>query len=623
MDPMDWLKNEELLRFFHRCKTEMSCMENPHTFLRQLRDHDLVPEDRYKKVICMKSKDNIRKGLYEILDWLERKRSQSVREFWSCVFKDTILNQYPSLKLLRNNLLDGSFHFDKQPEETVETEESDEGEKKALSGGEGGKEKQENSVKKMKRKLRSSDHDEELAGPSSQLTPRKKKSKKICFSSPLKKGEKNSIWSWPIYKIQLPVTCGDQVGTLKRDRLAKGERCIVVGKQWFTPSEFERFAGKTRSRNWKMSIRCQDTPLGKLIEEGHLKAVKYKGGCKKAKKPLFPSGHATAVSDEDEDEEEEEGRELNEEDRFSSSSEESSTAVAGEEVKEPTEQQPEVSREDGRKVFRVTCRAAAGTLHAKRFSSGTCGKSIRTETNWMTPVEFLKVASCPTDASWKKEIQCEGGPLSVLIEANILRIHSLLCNCLLCKPDGTDLENWKNDDECCVCRREDEDDLVVCDHCPRSFHQKCHLPHVEDVILGDKRLWMCTFCIFRTNREYFYWEELEREAAMSRQISQRMLQCQYLFLCLCTADEEQIFAMNPLYLNDYSSVIKTPMWLGHIADQLQNQLYWTVGEFVNDVQLIFSNCALYNRNNAEFFASGNRLKELFDREFKSVFNINE
>ncbi|TNN23004.1 hypothetical protein EYF80_066880 [Liparis tanakae] len=43
--------------------------------------------------------------------------------------------------------LASSLHFDKQPEETVETEESDEGKRKALSGGEEGEEKQENSVK--------------------------------------------------------------------------------------------------------------------------------------------------------------------------------------------------------------------------------------------------------------------------------------------------------------------------------------------------------------------------------------------------------------------------------------------------------------------------------------------
>ncbi|XP_068575028.1 nuclear body protein SP140-like protein isoform X1 [Cebidichthys violaceus] len=619
MEPMDWLENEELLRFFHRKKTEMSCMENPHTFLSQLRDHDLVPEERYKKVSRMKSKDNIRKGLYDILDWLESEQPKSIREFWSCVFEETILNQYPTLRLLRNSLMDGSFHFDKQLPERAETEEEDEEEE----------EKQENSVKK-KRKLRSRSvcvDEEEPAGPSAQLTPRKR-SKKICFSSPLKKGEENNIWSWPIYKLQLPVTCGHQEGTLNRDRLAKGEKCIVVRKQWFTPNEFERLAGRKRCKNWKLSIRCMNTTLGQLIKEGHLTAAKYKGGCKKAKKSLFPSDHSTTDEEEDRvlDEEDrvldEVDRVLDEEDKVSSSSKESSAVVTDEEEEERTEQQPKASHDSGRKVFRVTCGAVAGTLHQKRFASGTCGKSIRTETSWMTPVEFLKVAPLQTNASWRKDIKCQGKPLSVLIEENILVIHSLLCHCRLCKPEDEDLDNEKNDDECCICKEGEE--LVVCDHCPRSFHQKCHLPHVEDVILRDDSLWLCTFCIFRNSRGYLYSEELEREATMSCQISQRMLQCQYLLLCLCSADEEQTFAMNPcLYLTDYSAVIKTPMWLGHIADKLQKKLYRTVGEFVTDVQLIFSNCASYNQDNAEFLARGNRLKELFDREFKSVLNISE
>lgn len=50
-----------------------------------------------------------------------------------------------------------------------------------------------------------------------------------------------------------------------------------------------------------------------------------------------------------------------------------------------------------------------------------------------------------------------------------------------------------------------------------------------------------------------------------------------------------------LQLSDYSAVVKTPMWLGNVADKLENQVYKTVGEFVSDVELIFTNCASYNR----------------------------
>lgn len=48
MDPLDFLSRNDLLKFFHRKKTEISCIEDPHTFLNQLRDHDLVPEDLYQ-----------------------------------------------------------------------------------------------------------------------------------------------------------------------------------------------------------------------------------------------------------------------------------------------------------------------------------------------------------------------------------------------------------------------------------------------------------------------------------------------------------------------------------------------------------------------------------------------
>ncbi|XP_074513308.1 uncharacterized protein LOC141781438 [Sebastes fasciatus] len=693
MDPMDWLEEDELLRFFRRHKTEMSSMENPHMFLNQLRDHDLVPEDHYKKVSRMKSKDNIKKGLYGILDWLEKERSKSIKNFWRCVFREKILNQYPTLRELRNRLMDGSFQFETQEPETVETEETDEGKRKDLSDDEEGEENQASSVKK-KMKLRSEksvcDDEEEQPGPSSCSSPRKKSQK----TSPLKKGEKNDIWTWTMFKHQFPVTCGQKGGILNRDRLAKGEECIAVEKQWFTPNEFQTFAERKSCKNWKWSIRCKDTSLGKLIKEGHLKAGNYRRKCKKAKTSLFPSGDVVTVSEEEEDKDEDEDEDCDQdkEDQISSSSKESSMAVTDEEGEEQPEQQPEASPDSGRKVFKVTCGDLAGTLHKKRFASGTRGKSIRTETSWMSPVEFMKEASCPTDASWRKDIKYEGEPLSVLLEhyrnkptthqfhdcilhgcdadktvtksvpqteiktpskvlktssvvvpatvdlnyetkrktllirlfqANILSTDSPNCTCRNCKPSVTDLESQEKDDECSICKSEEEE-LAVCDDCPRSFHQKCHLPHLEDTIFGDRSEWMCTFCVFRTTRDCFYCDELEREAAMSRQISQRMLQCQYLLLYLSSADEEQIFASNPcLHLQNYSTVIKTPMWLGNIADKLQDELYKTVGEFVSDVQLIFTNCASFHRDNAEYLAAGNRLKELFDGEMKNVFNISE
>lgn len=61
-----------------------------------------------QKVCRMKSKENMKKALYNILDWLETERPQHIRTFWTCAFKETILNQYSTLRLLRNRLMDGT-----------------------------------------------------------------------------------------------------------------------------------------------------------------------------------------------------------------------------------------------------------------------------------------------------------------------------------------------------------------------------------------------------------------------------------------------------------------------------------------------------------------------------------
>ncbi|XP_014846983.1 PREDICTED: nuclear body protein SP140-like protein isoform X2 [Poecilia mexicana] len=273
--------------------------------------------------------------------------------------------------------------------------------------------------------------------------------------------------------------------------------------------------------------------------------------------------------------------------------------------------------------FRVTCGALTGTLYKSRFASGKCGKSIRTELSWMSPEEFVNTALNQRDAAWRKDILYEGEPLSALIEANVLILHSLLCKCKRCKPKDEDLDDEKNDDECCVCKSDGDEDLVECDKCPRSFHQDCHLPHIDDAILEDDNQWLCTFCIFKLTEECRYPDEQRTEAVMSRQISQHLLECQYLLLYLCNADEEQTFATNPRqYLENYCSVIKTPMWLDKIADRLQRNEYQAVGQFVSDVQLIFTNSATYNRN-PEYLNMGEHLKHLFDREFKKAFNIQD
>ncbi|CAB1341496.1 unnamed protein product, partial [Coregonus sp. 'balchen'] len=158
----------------------MSCMEKPHTFLNQLRDHHLIPEKMHKNLIRMKSKELREKGVYQVLDWVEAERPDSIKLFWNCVFRDHLLQKYPTLRLLQNRLLNGSFTFYEKLPEKVEKEEVEDKKKKASVEGEEEEEEEEEEKKKTgrrkrKQKKRSGSMEEEQPSTSTQSTPSQKR----------------------------------------------------------------------------------------------------------------------------------------------------------------------------------------------------------------------------------------------------------------------------------------------------------------------------------------------------------------------------------------------------------------------------------------------------------------
>ncbi|CAL8273143.1 unnamed protein product [Lota lota] len=200
-------------------------------------------------------------------------------------------------------------------------------------------------------------------------------------------------------------------------------------------------------------------------------------------------------------------------------------------------------------------------------------------------------------------------------QLHMLHLNSEQCFCLLCQPDPQALESQKNDDECFVCRS--EGGLMMCDRCPHSFHPECHLPRVDQSTLEDDGPWMCTFCIWN-----MYLSQMK--VTLMCPVSKYMLQWHYLLLSLYNADKDHIFAKDPcIHVRGYSSKIVTPMWLDKITDQLLDQQYITVRQFLTDIQLIFSNCDQFNQNNAEFRDMGVPLKEVYEREVEKVFSIRQ
>ncbi|XP_066975898.1 deformed epidermal autoregulatory factor 1 isoform X1 [Macrobrachium rosenbergii] len=79
-------------------------------------------------------------------------------------------------------------------------------------------------------------------------------------------------WREAAQEPSLTVRCKKTTGELVKSRFGSGSRgkCILLGKEWFTPTEFEAHCGRSASKDWKRSIRFQGQSLLTLIDEGFL-----------------------------------------------------------------------------------------------------------------------------------------------------------------------------------------------------------------------------------------------------------------------------------------------------------------------------------------------------------------
>ncbi|XP_055253090.1 nuclear autoantigen Sp-100 isoform X4 [Moschus berezovskii] len=105
----------------------------------------------------------------------------------------------------------------------------------------------------------------------------KRRRKTVCTES-LKRGRKRGPRvprdpNMDFQRDQLPVTCGEAMGTLYKEKMRKGtsEKCIKdKNGKWFTLKEFEDEGDHKASKNWKQSVRCGGWPLKILIQNGSL-----------------------------------------------------------------------------------------------------------------------------------------------------------------------------------------------------------------------------------------------------------------------------------------------------------------------------------------------------------------
>lgn len=74
-----------------------------------------------------------------------------------------------------------------------------------------------------------------------------------------------------------------------------------------------------------------------------------------------------------------------------------------------------------------------------------------------------------------------------------------------------------------------------------------------------------------------------------------------------------------LGIPDYFEIVKQPMDLGTVKQRLQSNYYTTMKQFLDDVQLIFDNCIMYNGESSQVSIMCKNVRDEFYRLQESLF----
>nr|XP_020468285.1 E3 ubiquitin-protein ligase TRIM33 isoform X3 [Monopterus albus] len=154
-------------------------------------------------------------------------------------------------------------------------------------------------------------------------------------------------------------------------------------------------------------------------------------------------------------------------------------------------------------------------------------------------------------------------------------------------------EDDPNEDWCAVCIN--GGDLLCCDHCPKVFHMKCHVPTIKIFPKGD---FLCTFCRSLTNPEIEYCDDNRKNKGDQALSPEDQRRCERLLLYIFCHELSVGFREPvPSSVPNYYKIIKQPMDLKKVKKKLQlrsSQYYQSPQEFVSNMRLVFKNCAKYN-----------------------------
>uniref|UniRef100_A0A4W3IT39 Autoimmune regulator n=1 Tax=Callorhinchus milii TaxID=7868 RepID=A0A4W3IT39_CALMI len=218
-------------------RTEISmAIDDLFPFLHGLMDNDVITEQIFKEALQLKEQKGNNKAVYATLTWLLERNDSNINSFWKNLFKDYNLERYPKLQPVYH-----SFFKD------IDLSKMRRGRKMLKMSGNQGV-----TTPQLKRKT-----SEEMQVSSSVLNTKRATSKVTPGKDCVLVGILPSSVCFFTASYRL-ILMNDLF------HLGISKKCIKVGGEFYTPATFEDISGKSRSKNWKESIRCKGLSLSKL-----------------------------------------------------------------------------------------------------------------------------------------------------------------------------------------------------------------------------------------------------------------------------------------------------------------------------------------------------------------------
>ncbi|XP_020384570.2 nuclear body protein SP140-like protein isoform X1 [Rhincodon typus] len=610
MSFLDFFTDEELRQKLCTYKTDISiAIDELFPFLHGLRDKLLITNEKFQEIVKVRKEINM--AVYSLLECLEESDPPTIRKFWSNLFQEYNMQKYPKLYHLQCSLF----------EELKEDRAKHSCGTKPIGEAEfcimGKREHPDEERAPYSAKGRTEKCSKDQSPECSKDPYRKEKSIKSNVRRVKKSRSPPNQRNFD--SNELPVYCGGITGILDKKKLAFGSTtpCIKYMNKWCTPHQFEVNGGKGRSKNWKLSIRCKGYPLSKLLEHNYLVCPsskrKFKTVHAKLQKHKVETDSDTSIESTSS-----ESESRSEVESYIGLMKKSTIChEAGSSGAEPKN-----TKEDdfSSNKLPVTCGSMKAILYKNRFTTGVNGKCIRTETKWLTPAEFESMSGISEHLRyWKRSIRCKSETLGQLIQKGYLKLHKLDCICDKCT--SPDFESQENDDECSVCN--DGGEMICCDECPRAFHYLCHVPSLSPDLSSSENF-ICTFCKMdrlSSNKTRAMVSSSEFDVYQSNMTPEYILKCEYILLRLCCEPDALEFEKNPCdIVPNYGDIIESPMWFCRVKEKLATNKYHLVGGFIDDIRLIFHNCARFNQGN-ELEAIGRKFSDEFEEVMVQIFDI--